>query len=328
MIEERMTGIMDYIDIARQITEERLQGIRSGDLAAVSAKISNNYHSSNKTSQRLISNEMQALVYAAVRMPATYAAVKSALENSLMYGDTSVNTVIDVGAGTGAASLAAMDVLEPERISLIERESCMRKCGMEILAATQSEVLKAAQWHDVDIFNDNVKRNADLVMSSYMINEIRPDDRETLFDRLWDMTDKMLLIVEPGTKEGFEVISQARKYFLGKGLHIAAPCTHENKCAIDKDDWCHFSVRVARSRIHKLIKEADVPYEDEKFSYIAIVKDDVTSDGMRILRHPDIRKGNIGLRVCDSLGIRNTIITKKDGELFKKARKSSAGDLI
>ena len=161
-----------------------------------------------------------------------------------------------------------------------------------------------------------------------MINEIKLQDREIVFDRLWNMADKMLLIVEPGTKEGFEVISHAREYFLAGGLHIAAPCTHENKCGLDKDDWCHFSVRVARSRIHKLIKEADVPYEDEKFSYIAIVKDDVTSDGMRILRHPDIRKGNIGLRVCDSQGIRNTIITKKDGELFKKARKSSAGDII
>ena len=126
-----------------------------------------------------------------------------------------------------------------------------------------------------------------------MINEIKLQDRENVFDRLWNMADKMLLIVEPGTKEGFEVISHAREYFLAGGLHIAAPCTHENKCGLDKDDWCHFSVRVARSRIHKLIKEADVPYEDEKFSYIAIVKDDVTSDGMCILRHPDIRKGNI-----------------------------------
>lgn len=77
-------------------------------------------------------------------------------------------------------------------------------------------------------------------------------------------------------------------------------------------------MRVARSRIHKLIKEADVPYEDEKFSYIAIVKDDVTSDGMCILRHPDIRKGNIGLRVCDSQGIRNTIITKRTENYLKK----------
>ena len=87
-------------------------------------------------------------------------------------------------------------------------------------------------------------------------------------------------------------------------------------------------MRVDRRRIHKLIKEADVPYEDEKFSYIAIVRDGMTSDGMRVLRHPDIRKGNIGLRVCDSQGIKNITITKKAGELFKKARKSSAGDVI
>ena len=128
-----MTGIMDYIDIARQIIEERLYGIRPGDLAAVSAKISNNYHSSNKTSQRLISDELQALVYAAVRMPATYAAVRSALEKSLMYNDINIDTVIDVGAGTGAASLAAAD---------------MRKCGMEIFAAMQSEITVKAQWYD------------------------------------------------------------------------------------------------------------------------------------------------------------------------------------
>lgn len=168
-----MTGIMDYIDIARQIIEERLYGIRPGDLAAVSAKISNNYHSSNKTSQRLISDELQALVYAAVRMPATYAAVRSALEKSLMYNDINIDTVIDVGAGTGAASLAAADMFAPGHLSLIEREDCMRKCGMEIFAAMQSEITVKAQWYDEDILNDNANRHADLVMSSYMINEIK-----------------------------------------------------------------------------------------------------------------------------------------------------------
>ena len=198
-----MTGIMDYIDIARQIIEERLYGIRPGDLAAVSAKISNNYHSSNKTSQRLISDELQALVYAAVRMPATYAAVRSALEKSLMYNDINIDTVIDVGAGTGAASLAAADMFALGHLSLIEREDCMRKCGMEIFAAMQSEITVKAQWYDEDILNDNADRHADLVMSSYMINEIKLQDRENVFDRLWNMADKMLLIVEPGKKEGF-----------------------------------------------------------------------------------------------------------------------------
>lgn len=319
---------MGYIDDVREITVQELHDIPVEKLMEVSKEITDNYHSVHKTSRRLISNEMQALVYAAVRMPATYAAVKSALEHATIYNDITIDTIIDVGAGTGAASLAAEEVFDSGHICLVEREPYMRKCGSRIFAAMGDETLKTAQWYDEDILNDNTGRHADLVMSSYMINEIKLQDRESVFGRLWNMTDKMLLIVEPGTKEGFEVISHAREYFLAGGMHIAAPCTHENKCGLDKDDWCHFSVRVARSRIHKLIKEADVPYEDEKFSYIAIVRDDMTSDGMRILRHPDIRKGNIGLRVCDSQGIRNTIITKKDGELFKKARKSSAGDLI
>ena len=319
---------MGYIDDVREITVQALHDIPVEKLMEVSKGMTDNYHSVHKTSRRLISNETQALVYAAVRMPATYAAVKSALEHATIYNDITIDTIIDVGAGTGAASLAAEEVFNSGHICLVEREPYMRKCGSRIFAAMDDETLKTAQWYDEDILNDNANRHADLVMSSYMINEIKLQDRENVFDRLWNMADKMLLIVEPGTKEGFEVISHAREYFLAGGLHIAAPCTHENKCGLDKDDWCHFSVRVARSRIHKLIKEADVPYEDEKFSYIAIVKDDVTSDGMRILRHPDIRKGNIGLRVCNSQGIRNTIITKKDGELFKKARKSSAGDII
>lgn len=319
---------MGYIDDVRELTVQALHDIPIEKLMEVSKEMTDNYHSAHKTSKRLISNELQALVYAAVRMPATYAAVKSALEHATMYNDITIDTIIDVGAGTGAASLAAEEVFNSEHICLMERESYMRECGSRIFESIDDDILKAAQWYDEDILNDNADRHADLVMSSYMINEIKLQDRENVFDRLWNMADKMLLIVEPGTKEGFEVISHAREYFLAGGMHIAAPCTHENKCGLDKDDWCHFSVRVARSRIHKLIKEADVPYEDEKFSYIAIVKDDVTSDGMRILRHPDIRKGNIGLRVCDSQGIRNTIITKKDGELFKKARKSSAGDLI
>lgn len=319
---------MGYIDDVRELTVQALHDIPIEKLMEVSKEMTDNYHSAHKTSKRLISNELQALVYAAVRMPATYAAVKSALEHATMYNDITIDTIIDVGSGTGAASLAAEEVFNSEHICLMERESYMRECGSRIFESIDDDILKAAQWYDEDILNDNADRHADLVMSSYMINEIKLQDRENVFDRLWNMADKMLLIVEPGTKEGFEVISHAREYFLAGGLHIAAPCTHENKCGLDKDDWCHFSVRVARSRIHKLIKEADVPYEDEKFSYIAIVKDDVTSDGMRILRHPDIRKGNIGLRVCDSQGIRNTIITKKDGELFKKARKSSAGDII
>ena len=41
------------------------------------------------------------------------------------------------------------------------------------------------------------------------------------------------------------------------------------------------------------LKNADLPYEDEKFSYIAISKEKCDNSGLRILRHPMIEKGKV-----------------------------------
>lgn len=53
-----------------------------------------------------------------------------------------------------------------------------------------------------------------------------------------------------------------------------------------------------RTKAHKVLKNADLPYEDEKFSYIAISKEKCDNSGTRILRHPMIEKGKIALKVC------------------------------
>ena len=79
----------------------------------------------------------------------------------------------------------------------------------------------------------------------------------------------MLLIVEPGTTAGWQRILDARAQLIADGAHILAPCPHALACPIAQPDWCHFSARVARSRVHRLAKEAEVPWEDEKFIYLA-----------------------------------------------------------
>jgi len=70
----------------------------------------------------------------------------------------------------------------------------------------------------------------------------------------------MLLIVEPGTPAGYKNITEARRVLVESGAHIAAPCTHENTCPMEGNDWCHFTCRISRSRLHRLMKGGEAPF--------------------------------------------------------------------
>ena len=135
-------------------------------------------------------------------------------------------------------------------------------------------------------------------------------------------------MIEPGTPRGFLNIKQIRSQLLQENAHIIAPCPHENECKLPQDDWCQFTARVQRSKIHKLFKDGQLSYEDEKFSYIAFSKQTVNIADNRILRHPIINKGYTEFKICTKLGIQNIKLSKKDGDKYKKSKKKNAGDCI
>ena len=86
-------------------------------------------------------------------------------------------------------------------------------------------------------------------------------------------------------------------------------------------------MRTERSKLHKLLKSGDSPYEDEKFAYLAAVRGNVSKTGRRILRHPQINSGFVELRVCTANGIEDVKVTRSMKE-FKRARKAECGDMI
>ena len=188
--------------------------------------------------------------------------------------------------------------------------------------------LNDVKWDKFDILKDDIKENGDVVISSYMINELPKEERENAVKKMWNATNKLLVIIEPGTPAGFANILEIRNNILNLGGNIVAPCCCIGKCPIAKDDWCAFYTRIARSSIHRQTKNGTLGYEDEKFSYIAFSKVPVDNKGERILRHPQINSGYVKVKVCTSNGIEEKTYSKKDKEIYKKVRKMNAGQKI
>ena len=149
--------------------------------------------------------------------------------------------------------------------------------------------------------------------------------RQNALDALWGAAGQVLLLLEPGSPEGFAVLSKARSYLLSQGAFPLAPCPHAGPC---QSDWCHFSARVARSRLHKLLKEGDVPYEDEKFCCLALSRTPVALPAARVLRHPQTSKGQVSLSLCRADGLCQLTLRKRDGDAYKAARKAEWGSAI
>jgi len=94
-------------DVAAAL-DNKLEGLSRSETAARAALISRSYRDGG--SSRLIKSEADALAYALVRMPATYAAVAACLEALRdIRPDFAPKTLLDVGAGPGTASFAASE---------------------------------------------------------------------------------------------------------------------------------------------------------------------------------------------------------------------------
>ena len=314
------------MDIPQELKDgiERISINQHSKIIEESKTISKKYRENDGKGKKLVTKKTEALAYAISRMPATYGAVYSVLSQCLKKYKQNINTVLDVGAGTGAATWAINNLINTEKITCLEREDEMRKIGSQLM----NKHIKNVQWESFDLTQNEIQQKADLVITSYVINELTEADRQKAIIKMWNATNGILVIIEPGTPEGFSHILHAREILLEQGANIVAPCTHNNRCPIDKDDWCSFYVRVARNKLQRQAKNGELGFEDEKFSYIAFSRTSIEYENAVILRHPQINSGYVKVKLCNENGIEEKIYSKKDKEIYKKIRKMNAGDMI
>ena len=316
---------MDIPEGLKDSINKLLSENKSSNIIENAQIISSRYRKNDGKGKRLLTNELEAVSYVISRMPATYAAVYSVFKQILVNYDEKITSLLDVGAGTGAGTWAVNEIENMSQITCLEREKSMSNIGKKLMKNT---VLDNVQWKSYDILQDEIVEKADIVLTSYMINELPEQEREKAVLKLWQATDKLMVVIEPGTPEGFKNILNIRNLIKEQGGYIVAPCCRNGECPIKENDWCAFYARVARSSIHRQAKGGNLGYEDEKFSYIAFSKTPVEITGERILRHPQINSGFVKVKLCTADGIQEKTYSKKDGEIYKKIKKLDAGEKI
>ncbi|RUX46362.1 methyltransferase type 11 [Mesorhizobium sp. M4A.F.Ca.ET.050.02.1.1] len=313
----------------RQGVERLLENVPLQALKQAARTLSDRYRAELRDGRLHMAEDMAVKAYLATRLPATYAAVRASLDAlAEARPDFQPRTLLDIGAGPGTMLWATLD-LWPDLAAavMLEASAAVRKIGQSLAAEA---IAARTEWLAGDATIDLADlQPADLVTAAYVLDEIVPASLPKLVGQVWQLTAGTLLIVEPGTPAGWQRILAVRQQLIEAGAHVLAPCPHEAPCPLAQPDWCHFSRRIARSRLHRLAKDADVPWEDEKFIYIAASRRPAPARPARVIAPPKAGSGKVMLKLCVPDGnAGETLFSKRDGDAFRVARRLDWGDSL
>lgn len=307
--------------------DAKLEGVSRNDAAGRAASISQTYRDGGGSGA--IKSETDALAYALARMPATYATITASL-NALraIRPDFAPQSLLDLGAGPGTAAWAAAEAFASlQSFTMIDTNVALRALALDLARGS-------ARLGNLNYAKGEARaalaeaEPADLVTASYVIGELGERERQPLAETMWAKTRDTLLVVEPGTPAGYARIIALREQLIVAGAHVAAPCPHDGRCPLPAPDWCHFSQRLPRSQAHKQVKGAELPFEDEKFSYVVLSRVPVAQHPARVLAQPVASKVEISAKLCTSDGLATAKVPRRDKTSYALARRWRWGDAV
>lgn len=299
------------------------EGVSRRPLAERSGRISEGYRARRTSAS--VDTADDVLAYALSRMPGTFAANEDALERlALRAPDFAPTSLLDLGCGPGTAAWAALEAFPTiERATLVDSNAHFLGVARDL--AAEHPVLATADFVSGNLAAPLPGR-FDLVTISYALTELA--DPAAAIARIWESCSGVLLLVEPGTPRDHERLMAVRARLIEQGAAIAAPCPHHAPCPVTAPDWCHFTVRLSRTRDHMRMKGGTLGYEDEKFSYLAAARPEVLLDPPqpRILARPAETKFDLTLKLCEPDGtLAHRKVAKRDAPAYRAVRKAEWG---
>ncbi len=295
---------MELPPALRQAVDAALEGVSARDLAAASDALVAAL--SRRGARRPVSMSptiSRARAYLAARLPATYAAIRAR-------------------AGCGRRNAAGIRAAQPARFRCRSRHRALGRtrllagsrqprrwskpaprCANSAKASRRASRRRAAStgaprfrpgraiWSRSPMcWTNSIPRNA------------RPSSSSS-----GRSTADTLLIVEPGTPAGWQRILDARALLLKQGAQMVAPCPHAQRLSAGRARLVPFLPPASRSRAHLQAKGAEVPWEDEKFSYLAVARNSADLPAARVIAPPRAGSGKVELKLCESDGKAQTV---------------------
>lgn len=293
-------------------------GISLGQLKKYAEELSLSYRSSGRKKEF---DESMAIAYLLTRMPATFSAIKRVLEEI----ETPIASMVDLGSGPGTGAWAAQECFSfLEKIICYEREPQFLSLGKKM----SEHAPFVAEWHSADIAFLEKLPKVDLALLSYSFGELSAVGQAKLFTLLSQSEIPLIVLIEPGTPKGFQTIIECRNKWILQGGYLVAPCPGTMACPLEKKEsrWCHFSVRLPRSSLHRKVKGVELGYEDEKFSYLILSKEPPVKSGYkRLLSSSQKKGGRVTASLCTLEGEREVSLLKSDDD-YHTLRKLKWGD--
>ncbi len=332
----------------RHAIDREVEKFDQGKLAKASAELTQSYQGGDAGAA--FRSEAHRFAYLAVRLPAILACNLNVFsEVRRLAPEVEVQSMLDLGAGPGTALQAAVRVFPSLRqATMIETDAAMVDLGRRIGEDSPYAAVQAARWQMLNLKALDLRKGGprtgssfaphDLVVASYALGELGRSAAEKAVARAWESTRQLLVIIEPGTARGFEMVHGWRSLLIASGARILVPCPHEAECPMAAaGDWCHFAQRVDRTSLHRRLKGGALGHEDEKFSYVVASRQPLPVASARIVRHPQKHGGHVRLVLCtppnsEELGLerqgllKERIVPSSQPEAYKASRKAKWGD--
>jgi ribosomal protein RSM22 (predicted rRNA methylase) len=277
----------------------------------------------------LATGRPQALGYAALVMPATYAQLHGALAaTAARIPQWMPATLLDLGSGPGTALWAAAARWSSlTTLTAWEREAAFIGLGRELARGSVTPAIRDARWERIDLRHLDAfhTQRYDLVVLGHVLNELSAEMQRAVVAYAWERTAGVLLLIEPGTSAAFPIVRSARDLVVAAGGHTLAPCVHDAPCPL-VNDWCHFPQRLIRPNFQRRARGAPSEWEDTKYAYAALAR--FVPDAplwSRVIREPTSNKVYAEVKVSSRTGIAHLRALKRDRESYRRMRRIAWG---